>query len=681
MVEKYDPSKYLEDEDGTLPPRRALPSDIKLEIVQDAVELLATVGKPLAVLSICGPFRSGKSYFLSRILGDEFFKIGHTMRACTIGLWVSTALLECEEYALLLVDTQGIDSISSAESVGTKLMSVTALLSSYLIYNSKRVPHKVDVEKLRICCLLSLAILCRVTKKEISHVEQRFYPHFLWLLRDVHLHLTDHTGKPLEPTEYMRSRVLKLNSKKENEEKERDAGLLISDFFRSLECRILPLPSSRPDVLKDMLRQKEKLSEKFSLKLSCVLDHILQNACHKKSMDGTSFVNGATFVELVSTFVEAINSDSLPDFKEGWMAQVRARCSEIAEELIAEYKERMSLYLRDNQLPIEEENIMEKHKLLLQQKTRQLETGLCELDPLSLTVDHKDIIKTLEHNLAQYDDDQNISGGLLYHILLENYSVSQTECERLWRSLVTDYAIHEKFSESFSAGVPIDITADVDTLEKDFLVRAVGPAKQDILKRNRAVIIQMSTQLDKLPGEPRNLQVVGVAYNKVKLSWLPPLINPQVVSAYWVNMRMDGGEWIVAKKTTKTKALVTDLLDSAKYEFSVVAISSELMHGLEISKATKTKISREKEFAVNLASGAFPVIAAVNHFVQEKNRGREVSKVKAAAAVALTTMVTPVTLLGFPFSGPLLAMSLANDDQLEQHSRSWGDLSPEEDDD
>ena len=84
------------------------------------------------------------------------------------------------------------------------------------------------------------------------------------------------------------------------------------------------------------------------------------------------------------------------------------------------------------------------------------------------------------------------------------------------------------------------------------------------------------------------------------------------------------------------------------------------VQGLEISKSATTKISGTKEFAVNLASGAFPVVAAVNHFVREHNRGKDVSLLKAAAAIALTTLVTPATVLGFPLSGPLLAISLAN---------------------
>ena len=51
-------------------------------------------------------------------------------------------ILECEDYAILLVDTQVIDSISVSENVAINLMTTAALLNLYFIYNSKRFQRK-----------------------------------------------------------------------------------------------------------------------------------------------------------------------------------------------------------------------------------------------------------------------------------------------------------------------------------------------------------------------------------------------------------------------------------------------------------------------------------------------------------------------------------------------------------
>ena len=123
----------------------------EFKLVPEALKLLESISKPVAVVSINGPFRSGKSYFLSRMLGGkETFKLGHTTDACTRGIWMATSVLECEEFALVLLDTEGIDATDKRNESGvTKLLLLTMLLSSTFIYNSKKVPKGRDLKKMR----------------------------------------------------------------------------------------------------------------------------------------------------------------------------------------------------------------------------------------------------------------------------------------------------------------------------------------------------------------------------------------------------------------------------------------------------------------------------------------------------------------------------------------------------
>ena len=123
-----------------------------LHLVDFSMKLLRTIKKPVAVLSICGPYRTGKSYFLSRFLGcTESFKLGHSMSACTHGIWMATSVLECDDFAVVLLDTEGINSAGSGANSGhvTNLLMITVLLSSTLIYNSRNVPRGSDVKRLR----------------------------------------------------------------------------------------------------------------------------------------------------------------------------------------------------------------------------------------------------------------------------------------------------------------------------------------------------------------------------------------------------------------------------------------------------------------------------------------------------------------------------------------------------
>ena len=121
-----------------------------LRLLPDAISLLRTIDKPVAVVAVCGPYRTGKSYLLSRILGvSDAFQLGHTTSACTHGIWMATQVLECDEFALLLLDTEGIDAVSGTGSTDASILVMAILLSSYLIYNSVHVPTKNDLEKMR----------------------------------------------------------------------------------------------------------------------------------------------------------------------------------------------------------------------------------------------------------------------------------------------------------------------------------------------------------------------------------------------------------------------------------------------------------------------------------------------------------------------------------------------------
>jgi hypothetical protein len=135
-------------------------SGIEIKLVPETVGLLQGVSKPVAVLSMCGPFRSGKSYFLSRVLGaQETFQLGHTVAACTRGIWMASSVLECEEFVVILLDTEGIgapDRMGSGSGM-SQLLVLLMLTSSMLVYNSMNVPRGKDLCQLRCVDLLTFA--------------------------------------------------------------------------------------------------------------------------------------------------------------------------------------------------------------------------------------------------------------------------------------------------------------------------------------------------------------------------------------------------------------------------------------------------------------------------------------------------------------------------------------------
>lgn len=119
-----------------------------LRLNQNALDILRNIEKPVAVLSICGPSRTGKSYLLSMMLGlKDIFQTSDSFEACTSGIWMATTVLECDKFVIVFLDTEGTDHVTQVGDIINYLVFVT-LLSSYLIYNSKGMQGS-DLDKMR----------------------------------------------------------------------------------------------------------------------------------------------------------------------------------------------------------------------------------------------------------------------------------------------------------------------------------------------------------------------------------------------------------------------------------------------------------------------------------------------------------------------------------------------------
>ena len=125
----------------------------QLVINKEATDLLRAIHQPVAVLGMCGPYRSGKSYFMSRLMGSNDFKVSHSMDACTKGIWISTSVKTLEHCTIVALDTEGIGAAQASEASSKeevmKYLIITTLLCSYLIYNAKGAIEDSHLQQMR----------------------------------------------------------------------------------------------------------------------------------------------------------------------------------------------------------------------------------------------------------------------------------------------------------------------------------------------------------------------------------------------------------------------------------------------------------------------------------------------------------------------------------------------------
>ena len=93
---------------------------------------------------------------------------------------MATTVLECDEFATVLLDTEGTDAVGASETVAMSLLTLTTLFSSFLIYNSRRVPQNVDLDKMRCFSQLSSSLLAQCGQSISREENKSFFPRFLW---------------------------------------------------------------------------------------------------------------------------------------------------------------------------------------------------------------------------------------------------------------------------------------------------------------------------------------------------------------------------------------------------------------------------------------------------------------------------------------------------------------------
>ena len=64
-------------------------SGSELILNESVMEQIKEERRPVTVISIIGPYRTGKSYLLNRLMGKaNGFELGPTMEAKTKGIWI-----------------------------------------------------------------------------------------------------------------------------------------------------------------------------------------------------------------------------------------------------------------------------------------------------------------------------------------------------------------------------------------------------------------------------------------------------------------------------------------------------------------------------------------------------------------------------------------------------------------
>lgn len=281
--------------------------DGRLEVEQSTLSLLDGIQSPVQVISMVGPYRTGKSYLLNyiatKLTGREnVFPVDNTIQASTRGIHVWCCPHPSSRGLwLIFLDMEGLSDVGKGDRENDIHIFVLAvLLSSSLIYNSRGV---IDMDSLEILHHVSyLADRVRVMSREGEDLEDfgfdLAFPEFIWVVRDFHLSV-EHNGRKVTDDGYLEKSLSTSNpALSDRKTKQNSIKRCIKEYFPKRKCFLFP-----------NLQQLDSVSSETKAKCSVLIEQILSGNC---KMHEGSEVTGRVFGKLAAELVSSVQNPDKP---------------------------------------------------------------------------------------------------------------------------------------------------------------------------------------------------------------------------------------------------------------------------------------------------------------------------------------------------------------------------------
>ncbi|GAB5366505.1 hypothetical protein AAMO2058_001149100 [Amorphochlora amoebiformis] len=363
--------------------------DGSFRVTAEAIEALeALQASRLHVICIAGPYRTGKSYLLNRLLNApsrKGFRVGGSVNACTKGIWMAVVPPEQpdnentppagsregltkdelnKDKATIFLDSEGLGATEKDQEFDAHMFALCTLLSSTLILNTTGCISNGTIEQLELVVNIANHIQATSEGKRAAQDGSRedifrHLPNMIWVLRDFTLALEDKDGKPLTPNEYLDNALRPIKAGCRGSSKN-DIRSAICSAFRKRECMILVRPIQ--DEVK--LRRLEdipthRLRGMFRKQINELKEKVMASV-QPKMVNG-HYLTGSAFVHLAQVYVKGLNTGSLPPIRSAWKSVIEIQARHALEKAIAVYEQLNPSATPDGKNVIKDSELARRH--------------------------------------------------------------------------------------------------------------------------------------------------------------------------------------------------------------------------------------------------------------------------------------------------------------------------------
>jgi len=289
------------------------------EVVQDTVSRILSLSssfgsnKKIAIVSVVGPYHSGKSFLLNALVGKtNTFSVGPKTSPETMGLWICrTDITVNKNVEVWFVDSEGFFGPNVSETYDAKIFTIAMLLGDEFIYNTVKIIDSQSVQMLEMLARRAQLFRVKSSAKEDGQNFLTRLPHLTWVVED----FVQEGGQSSSgsSSHWLESYLSPSDSD--------STTPYLKKIFPSITVKPLFLPATTRQALMDLSRVPfEKLTEEFRKDLGELKKIILENHLAKGN-----FRSPTELGQAVHFLANALNKGlfpELPSLWNSWRSQV-----------------------------------------------------------------------------------------------------------------------------------------------------------------------------------------------------------------------------------------------------------------------------------------------------------------------------------------------------------------------
>lgn len=209
-----------------------------------------------------------------------------------------------------------------------RIFSLAVLIASCFVYNSVGSIDEQALQNISLVVNLTKHIQLKASgiQDEIDPEElSKYFPSFMWVVRDFALKLVDKDEEKISPKEYLEKALNIQKGFSEQVESKNKIRNVIKSMFKERDCCVMVRPLTNEGDLQHLTEKSlEELRPEFIDQVTQLRRKVL-NRVKPKMMNGMK-LNGQMIMDLLTSYVDAINRGAVPNIQQAWIYICKNEC-------------------------------------------------------------------------------------------------------------------------------------------------------------------------------------------------------------------------------------------------------------------------------------------------------------------------------------------------------------------